>query len=119
LFFRYNGEAALCCDDFRGVFKVGNINDYDKIDDLWNNEVFQAVRIMLYNGKRELRPCYGCNYSPIRAGFLPDPSGKDKNVMPKELSDEAREILRNAFNEKNAPILVRRKWEKDEDFINN
>lgn len=118
-FIRHNGEAALCCDDFRGVFKIGNVKDYDNINDLWNNEVYQAARIMLYIGKRELRPCYGCNYSPIRAGLIPDPSGKDKDVMPKELSDEAREILRKAFDEKNAPILIRRKWETDEDFINN
>ena len=118
-YLRYNGEAALCCDDFRGVFKIGNVNDYKNINDLWNNEVFQAARIMLFIGKRELRPCYGCNYSPIRAGLIPNPKGTDKDFMPKELSDEAREILRNAFDEKNAAILVRRKWETDDDFINN
>lgn len=117
-FLRWNGDASLCCDDFRGVVKVGNVNDYDDIDDLWNNDIFQSFRIMLFNGKRELRPCYGCNYSPVRAGLIPDPSGRDKDVMPK-FNNEMREVVRRAYSKNNAPSIIIRKWENDSDFINN
>ena len=113
LFIRWNSFVCLCCDDFRGQYKIGSVLDYDKIDDLWNSSAFQAARIMLYSSShRKLKPCYGCNYHSIRPGLLPDTSGKDKEVMPKELSEKVQKIFKENYNEKGSTTIVIRKWEK-------
>lgn len=119
LFIRWNSQVCLCCDDFRGQYKIGKVTEFDKIDDLWNSPAFQAARIQLFIGKRTFKPCYGCNYSPVRAGLLPDPCAKDKDVMPKKLSKEVIEVLRNSYDEKGSTTIVMRKWENKETFKNN
>lgn len=111
LFIRWNGFVALCCDDFRGQYKIGFIKDFKKIDDLWNSPAFQSIRIMLYNGKRTVKPCLGCSCPPIRAGFLPDPSGRDKEAMPEITADVIKEC-KKYYDEKGSTTIVKRKWEK-------
>lgn len=78
--FRYDGSVAICCNDYRGEYPIGNIYDYS-VEELWNHKRFQAARIMLYSGSREFRPCYGCNAISVRVGLLPDPKGKE--TLPK------------------------------------
>lgn len=109
--FRYNGDVALCCDDFRGEYCVGNIKEYKTIEELWNCERFQAARVMLYNGKRCFRPCQGCSSVSMRVGLLPDKLGKD-TLEP--ISEEIEEFCKYVGQE--GPLcgknLVKRKWEK-------
>ena len=113
LFIRYNAFVCLCCDDFRGQYKIGSILDFDRIDDLWNSPAFQSIRIMLMSDEhRKMKPCYGCNYHSIRPGLLPDPTGKDKDIMPKNISKEALETIKNCYDENGSTIIIKRKWEK-------
>lgn len=113
LFIRWNSLVCLCCDDFRGQYRIGNVKDFEKIDDLWNSPAFQAIRIMLFSDEhRKLRPCYGCNYHSIRPGLLPDPTGKDKEIMPNSLSKEVEQVISQHFYEEGSTTIVKRKWEK-------
>ena len=108
--FRYNGNVALCCDDFRGQYFIGNIEEYEKIDDLWNNERFQAARVMLYNAKRSFSPCKGCTNVSMRVGLLPDKLGKD-TLEP--ISEEI-ELFTQAIGQEGylSDTIVKRPWEK-------
>lgn len=112
LFIRWDSQVCLCCDDFRGQYKIGKVTEFDKIEDLWNSPPFQAARISLFIGKRLFKPCYGCNYSPVRAGLLPDTRSYDKDKMPKKLSKEVIEVLRNSYDENGSTSIVLREWEK-------
>lgn len=110
LSFRYDGSVALCCDDFRGEYAIGNIKDYKSIVDLWNNERFVAARIMLYNGKRAFRPCQGCSSTSMRIGLLPDKMGKETLPEP----DEAITEFCKAVGQEGplSKIIIKRPWEK-------
>lgn len=118
LFIRWDSQVCLCCDDFRGQYKIGKVVNYKKIETLWNDESFQAARIMLFIGKRKFKPCYGCSYSPVRAGLLPDPCSKDKEVMPKEITKEVIKVLRDSYDEKGSTSIFIRKWEDKNTFKN-
>lgn len=109
LFMRWDGNVALCCDDFRGQYPIANIHDMDIIS-LWNHERFQAARVMLYNNDRRFNPCNGCNQTSIRVGLLPDSSGKE---TLHGITEEVRKIAVNVSKE-NKPLttIVKRKWEK-------
>ena len=73
---RWDGNVAVCCNDWTGIYKCGNVNDYAKIDDLWNNDAFYSARVKLYHGQRDFGPCNGCDNTTIRNGLLPDRMGK-------------------------------------------
>ena len=79
---RWDGNVAVCCNDWTGIYKCGNVNDYAKIDDLWNNDAFYSARVKLYNGQRDFGPCNGCDNTTIRNGLLPDRMGKQDLPLP-------------------------------------
>lgn len=109
ILFRWDGNVALCCDDFRGMYPIANIADMP-IEDLWNHPRFQAARIMLYNHSREFAPCRGCTNLSMRVGFLPDSSGHDD--LP-TITDEVRQYAESVTKE-NKPLssVIKREWEK-------
>lgn len=72
---RWDGSVAMCCNDWRGVWKVGNVNQTSVVD-LWNGSSFGAARELLYAGDRTVGPCRGCDYRTYRNGLLPDKMGK-------------------------------------------
>lgn len=110
LSFRYDGNVAICCDDFRGQYHIGNIRYYKDIDDLWNNERFQAARVMLYNAKRSFAPCKGCTSVSMRVGLLPDKLGKDTlEPISKEVELSAQAIGEEGYL---SDTIVKRPWEK-------
>ena len=39
---RWNGKIAICCNDWRGIYKCGDINKED-IDTIWNNDAFNMA----------------------------------------------------------------------------
>lgn len=105
---RYDGSVALCCNDFRGEYPIGNINEV-KIDELWNSKRFEAARILLYSGERTFKPCLGCNALSHRVGLLPDRMGKDS--MPKP-TDVVRAYAKKVSE--HGPLstsIVKRRWE--------
>ena len=110
LSFRYDGSVALCCDDFRGQYFVGNIRDYKSVEELWNNERFQAARVMLYNAQRSFSPCKGCTSVSMRVGLLPDKLGKDTlEPVSEEIDLFTQAIGKEGYL---AQTIVKRPWEE-------
>lgn len=109
LAFRYDGNVALCCDDFRGEYPIANIWDTDILS-LWNSERFQLARIMLYNRNRDFRPCRGCTNRSMRVGFLPDPMGRE--TLPNITEEVYRKVQEVKEDGPLTKIIVRRRWEK-------
>lgn len=81
--FRWDGSVAICCNDWRGEYVVGNINEMP-IQDIWGHERFSAVRKALYHGLRTTSPCAGCDARSYRLGLLPDRQGKAELEEPSE-----------------------------------
>jgi hypothetical protein len=108
LSFRYNGDVALCCNDWRGVYDCGNINFID-LENLWNGEPFQLARKALYNGQRTFKPCLGCNATSYRAGFLPDKKGKDSLPLP---TKEEWIKIHGIAKQPPQTVVFLREWEK-------
>ena len=75
---RWDGNVALCCNDFRGVYKCGNLLD-QSFEALWNNPFFDSARKLLMH-RRSFYPCSICNAISWRVGLLPDKLGK--LIMP-------------------------------------
>ena len=109
--FRYDGSVALCCNDFRGQYPIGNIYK-QSIDEIWQSKKFKAARILLYAGERNsFTPCRGCNALSHRVGLLPDLKGKAEMPEPNEkIRHFAQEI-----STVNTPLcgdnFVTREWE--------
>jgi hypothetical protein len=83
--FRWDGNVALCCEDWRGVYKCGSIH-LSGITSIWNSEPFRAARKFLYRGDRGNIPtCATCNQRSYRVGLLPDPLGKETLEEPTTL----------------------------------
>jgi radical SAM protein with 4Fe4S-binding SPASM domain len=79
---RWDGNVALCCDDWPGNYKIANVNE-TPMDVLWNHHRFTAARQALYHGRRDLiGPCSGCNVITYRNGLLPDKMGKQRLPEP-------------------------------------
>lgn len=78
---RYDGSVALCCNDWLGTYKCGNVVT-DGVEAVWQGAAMGAAREMLYRGKREMAPCKGCNHRSYRVGLLPDLLGQGKVHRP-------------------------------------
>ena len=44
---RWDGNVSLCCDDFRGTYRIANVNEIP-LDELWQHERYRAARRKLY-----------------------------------------------------------------------
>ena len=81
---RWDGNISHCCNDWRGTYKCGNIND-TPLERIWNGPAFGAAREALYAGNRKAIPvCAQCDYRTYRNGLLPDNYGKVKLPEPDE-----------------------------------
>lgn len=78
---RYDGSVAICCNDWLGEYKCGNVVE-DGVEAVWQGAAMGAAREMLIRGKREMRPCKGCNHRSYRVGLLPDLLGQGKLHKP-------------------------------------
>lgn len=78
---RWDGNVALCCNDWPGVYRCGNIKK-DGLLAVWNGPEMDAARRMLYLGRREMAPCKGCDATSYRVGLLPDRLGKEEMPAP-------------------------------------
>jgi len=104
---RFDGNVAICCNDWRGVYKCGNILDVPA-ETLWQGEPFQVARKFLYHGDRTFPPCYGCDALSYRPGLLPDRMGKE--TLP-EPTGEDRELAMAATVGRSYAAPVQRPWE--------
>jgi radical SAM protein with 4Fe4S-binding SPASM domain len=104
---RWDGWVALCCNDFRGEYRVGNINEVE-IDNIWHSPRFEAARKKLYHGQRDFIPCQGCDHRSYRSGLLPDKCGKKSLPLP-DGSEEA--YLKAAIGDGPLSEIVKRPWE--------
>lgn len=107
LFIRWDGNVALCCDDFRGEYYISNTKE-QFLEDIWNHERFVAARIMLYNYSREFKPCYGCNCISMSPALLPDQLGKKE--LP-SITDEIKKISTKFYKPLNT--IIKRNWENN------
>jgi len=106
---RYNGDVAICCNDWRGHYYCGNAaNTY--LPRLWNNKPFRIARRMLYNKDRNFIPCKWCDARSYRVGFLPDKMGKQNMKPPtKKMIDWVNNF---STKKKTLTSAIKRKWEK-------
>lgn len=59
---QYNGDVILCCQDWRGTIKLGNLNDMT-ISDVWNSEQYDLLRKVIYgvdNSIKQPALCLNC-----------------------------------------------------------
>lgn len=104
---RWDGSIAICCNDWRGEYKCGSIKR-QAIDEIWQGRHFQTARKYLYHGRRELKPCEGCDALSYRVGLLPDKLGKKK--LPKPNYND-KTIVKRATSGRPLTKPVKRPWE--------
>lgn len=105
LYFRHDGNVSICCDDFRGEYFIGDINNMNIID-IWMHPRFESARRFLYAGLRVFHPCNICATSPVRPGLLPDRMGKE--TMP-EPSQHDYDVV--SYRTLPLANIVKRDWE--------
>ena len=104
---RWDGNVAVCCNDWRGEFKCGNVVT-DGLISTWNGEFFDAARRKLYLGQRDFGPCSGCDAVSYRVGLLPDKLGRE-TMEP--VTAETNEIIDRALAGPSYTPAVKRPWE--------
>jgi hypothetical protein len=104
--FRWDGNVALCCDDWRGKYRCGHIDE--GLLNIWHSEAFDAARRKLIRGERDFGPCDGCTSKTLRAGMLPDKFGKDQLPLPDE---ETAAIIQRSLEKGPLTTPVLRQWE--------
>ena len=105
---RWDGSVAICCNDWRGKYRVGNVAD-DGLLAVWHHERFNSARRFLVRGDRSaIDPCKVCDAKSYRVGLLPDKKGKVKLRAP---NDYDRQIVEKASKGKGYTVAVIRPWE--------
>lgn len=104
---RWDGNVAICCNTFRGRYKCGNIVN-DGLEAVWNGPRFDAARRHLILGKRDFKPCQGCDALSYRVGLLPDKKGKVTLPKPSVKSDS---YIKEAIAGAPYTAAVIREWE--------
>ena len=107
---RWDGNVAICCNDWRGEYPVGNVNDIG-LEAIWHSEEMYAARRKLYHGQRDFGACDGCDALSMRPGILPDHLGKEELPEPSEA-----DLVLIAETVKKGPLTppVLRPWELTE-----
>lgn len=109
LSFRWDGKVAICCNDWRGIYKCGSILNLG-IETIWSSPEFTASRKALIDGKRSLLdPCKICDAKSYRVGLLPDKLGK---MRLDKLTNKDMLIIKKASEGKPYTKSILRPWEK-------
>lgn len=58
----WRGDALLCCNDYHGAVKVGNVAQHTLVE-LWNSPTMNKYRLALQARDRKLPLCDECDYS--------------------------------------------------------
>lgn len=104
---RWDGNVAVCCNDWRGVYKCGNVVS-DGLDTVWNGDPMRAARVKLYHGERDFGPCNGCDAKSDRVGLLPDKFGRED--LPR-VSAAVKRAIGAALEGDSYTKAVLRPWE--------
>lgn len=107
LSFRWDGNTAVCCNDWRGELATGSIHKEGLLG-IWHGKVMDEARRRLIHGQRDFGPCQGCDATSYRVGLLPDKLGKQ--VMPKA-TPAGLKFLREQSSKKPLTKPVKREWE--------
>jgi hypothetical protein len=105
---RWNGDVAICCNDWRGAYYCGNVVT-DGVQAVWQGAAMGAAREKLIRGERDFAPCVGCNHRSYRVGLLPDLKGRGKLHRPDAQTE--RDITL-ALRRGPLTQVVKREWEK-------
>lgn len=105
---RWDGNVAVCCNDWRGTYKCGNIVS-DGLHDVWHSVEMDAARRELMKSNRNFGPCAGCDATSYRLGLLPDKFGRQKMPEPNSVS---RAAIKSALAGAPYTAQVSREWEK-------
>ena len=107
---RWDGSVALCCNDWRGIYKIASAaTDTTSLEHIWNGAAFTSARKKLYAADRNFGACKGCDYTTYRNGLLPDKLGRE-TMEPANDVDE--HIIRMATSGFTLTNIVLRPWEK-------
>ena len=106
---RWDGSVAICCNDWPGFYRCGNVVTMDSFNTIWQGEAFRAARKKLYHGQRDFGPCAGCDALSYRPGLLPDAKGKENYDEPTE--DDLR-IIEYALKEGPYTTAIPRPWKQ-------
>ena len=107
---RWDGSVALCCNDWRGLYVIGNVLVTD-IAELWQSPRMEAARRFLIRGERTFVPCNLCDALSYRVGLLPDVTGKRRVPRPTQADIDS---IHAALAEGPLTEPVLRDWEKEE-----
>lgn len=105
-FIRWDGNVAICCNDFRGEYYVCNINECNVFEEAYFHPRLEAARKRLMQNDRGFYPCSICDVTPLRVGLLPDKKGAYTMPLPTEADIR--------LTEKKYPplaVLRKREWE--------
>lgn len=105
-----DGNVAICCNDWRGVYHCGNVVT-DGVAAVWQSQAMGAAREMLFAGKREMEPCKGCDHRSYRVGLLPDLLGAKKGEMHAPDKQTAEDVAAALALPPYSPVVLR-PWEK-------
>lgn len=106
---RWNGDVAICCNDWRGIYKCGNVVRQG-LTTVWQSTQFNAARRLLIEGERSaLSPCNVCDAKSYRVGLLPDKKGKVDMGAPTDQDYAVAKIASRGFG---YTQMVKREWEK-------
>ena len=104
---RWDGNVAICCNDWAGVYKCGNVKE-ETIAKLWQNDAFFAARTKLYHGQRDFGVCHGCDNVTLRNGLLPDRMGRKAYDHPDHFINT---LIRNAMEGEPYTPLVKKHYD--------
>jgi radical SAM protein with 4Fe4S-binding SPASM domain len=105
---RWDGNVALCCNDFRGIYKIGNFAT-EGAQRIWQHPAMMAARKKLMVRDRNFGPCQWCNAKSMRVGLLPDHLGLDELPLPNDIDDV---LIATACEGEAYTPPVRREWEQ-------
>lgn len=106
---RWNGDVAICCNDWRGIYKCGNVVR-EGLEAVWQSAALNSARKYLMQGDRgALAPCNVCDAKSYRVGLLPDKKGKVKMEQPNE---QDKGIMFLAASGSSYTESNKREWEK-------
>lgn len=105
-FVRWDGNIAICCNDFRGEYPVTNILDCKTFEQAYYHPRLEAARRRLMQKDRHFGPCQKCDVVPLRPGLLPDKAGKTQMPLPTEEDFEITETKREPL-----AVIRKREWE--------
>ncbi len=70
---KFDGSVMMCCMDWQREAIMGQFPE-QTYKQIWNGPLFDKVRKMLYQGRRDLlSPCDRCNYHPVKVGLIQNP----------------------------------------------